>query len=477
MIRRVERELDDRVGTARFTRQALRRPFPDHWSFMLGEVALYAFVVLVLTGTFLTFFYRASDQPVRYDGPYAPLEGQMVSGAFDSVIHLSFEVRAGLVVRQIHHWAAVVFVLAIVAHLLRVFFTGAFRKPRDINWLIGLSMLVTGMGAGFTGYSLPDDLLSGTGVRIAYSVVLSIPFVGTWIAFLLFGGESPTPLFLSRLLIFHIMIIPALLIGLMSAHLALVWRQKHTDFLGPGRTEQIVVGSALWPNYAMKSAGLFFVVAATLALLGGLFQINPIWLYGPFRPFLASSPAQPDVYLGWLEGSLRLAPAWEPHVLGHTIPGLFFPAVLLPGALFAILAAWPFLEARITGDHAAHHLLDRPRDVAWRTGTGVAGLAFVVVLTLAGSNDVLAASLGVSVEAVNAALRVAIFVAPAAFGAFAVILCRSAGAAHPLAAPERIRIRRAPSGGFVPVDPESPAVTDHDDQAQEGAEQPQGEDG
>jgi ubiquinol-cytochrome c reductase cytochrome b subunit len=295
VIRRAERELDDRVGLARFTRQALRRPFPDHWSFMLGEVALYSFVVLVLTGTFLTFFYRASDQPVRYDGPYLPLRGQMVSSAFDSVMRLSFEVRAGLVVRQIHHWAAVVFVLAIVAHLLRVFFTGAFRKPREINWLIGLSMLVTGMVAGFTGYSLPDDLLSGTGVRIAYSVVLSVPFVGTWIAFLLFGGESPTPIFLSRLLVFHIMILPALLIGLITVHLALVWRQKHTDFPGPGRHERVVVGSALWPNYAMKSAGLFFVVAATLSLLGGLFQINPIWLYGPFRPFLASSPAQPDV--------------------------------------------------------------------------------------------------------------------------------------------------------------------------------------
>jgi ubiquinol-cytochrome c reductase cytochrome b subunit len=476
VIRRAERELDDRVGLARFTRQALRRPFPDHWSFMLGEVALYSFVVLVLTGTFLTFFYRASDQPVRYDGPYLPLRGQMVSSAFDSVMRLSFEVRAGLVVRQIHHWAAVVFVLAIVAHLLRVFFTGAFRKPREINWLIGLSMLVTGMVAGFTGYSLPDDLLSGTGVRIAYSVVLSVPFVGTWIAFLLFGGESPTPIFLSRLLVFHIMILPALLIGLITVHLALVWRQKHTDFPGPGRHERVVVGSALWPNYAMKSAGLFFVVAATLSLLGGLFQINPIWLYGPFRPFLASSPAQPDVYLGWLEGSLRLSPAWEPHVFGHTIPGPFFPAVLLPGVLFGILAAFPFLEARFTRDHAEHHLLDRPRDVAWRTGVGVAGLTFVIVLTLAGSNDVLAMSLGISVEGVNAALRAGLFVAPIALGALAAALCRSAGGSRPLAAPERIRIRRSPSGGFVSADAPSAAVTNHDDQAQDRADRTEGED-
>ena len=416
MIRRAVAWTDERLGGTRFLRTALNKVFPDHWSFMIGEIALYCFIVLIVTGTFLTFFFDASPREVVYDGSYGPLRGVEMTEAYRSVVDLSFDVRAGLVMRQIHHWAALVFVAAVVLHLCRVFFTGAFRKPREINWIIGVTLLILAIFNGFTGYSLPDDLLSGTGLRIAYSITLSIPLLGTWIAFLLFGGEFPAEQIIGRLLVIHIMIVPALIIGLLSAHLAIVWRQKHTQFPEAGRTERNVVGSRLWPTYAAKSAGLFFIVFAVLALLGGLVQINPVWLYGPFDPADVASPAQPDWYLGWLEGALRLFPAWELSAFGYTLPNPFYPAVLLPGVTFTLLYLWPFLEARFTHDHEAHELLDRPTDRPLRSALGASALTFYGVLFIAASNDIIAKQFDLSVNSVTWFFRIATLVLPPVVG-------------------------------------------------------------
>jgi ubiquinol-cytochrome c reductase cytochrome b subunit len=416
MIRRTVRWIDDRVGTGSFTRGALNKVFPDHWSFMLGEVALYAFVVLLLTGIFLSLFFDPSVSPTVYDGSYEPLRGLEISDAYNSVLDLSFDVRAGLVMRQIHHWAAIVFIASLVLHLFRVFFTGAFRKPREINWIIGLTLLILALFNGFTGYSLPDDLLSGTGLRIAYSIAISIPLIGTWLAFLLFGGEFPSEEIIPRLFVTHVMIIPALIIGLLTVHLAIVWRQKHTDFPGPGRRESNVVGSKLWPTYAVKSTGLFFAVFAVLAALGGLVQINPVWLYGPFEPQQVTSPAQPDWWLGWVEGALRLFPAWEIRAFGFEIPNPFFPAILLPGITFGLLYLWPFLEQRLTRDLDYHHLLDRARDHPVRTSLGVATIAFYTVLHLSASNDLLAKWLDFPVDTITWIYRIAVFVVPLVLG-------------------------------------------------------------
>jgi ubiquinol-cytochrome c reductase cytochrome b subunit len=461
IVRDVVEGLDERLHVASFAKRSLRKVFPDHWAFMLGEIAMYCFMILVLTGTFLTFFYVASADETTYRGPYAPLHGQAVSQAYNSVLRISFEVRAGLVMRQIHHWAAVAFVGAIALHAIRVFFTGAFRKPRDVNWLVGISLLLLGMGAGFTGYSLPDDLLSGTGLRIAYSAVLSIPFIGPWIAYLVFGGEFPTHAMLSRLFVFHVFLLPALIAGALGTHLALVWHQKHTQFQGPGRTEDNIVGSSLWPRYALKSLGLFFVIAGVLAMLGGLFQINPVWFYGPFDPTIPTSPAQPDWYVGWLEGALRLAPSWEPHVFGWRLPEPFIPGVVVPGAFFTILAAWPFIERRITRDRALHNLLDRPRDNPMRSGVGAAGLTFIALLTLAGSNDLLAYLFQVSVEGMNAVMRVLLVLGPIAIGLVTYVICRELRdrSFHPVRRPERVALRRTAEGGFVTV-PVAPASRD-----------------
>ncbi|HET7655060.1 MAG TPA: ubiquinol-cytochrome c reductase cytochrome b subunit [Acidimicrobiales bacterium] len=412
MLARIGRWFDDRLGASRFGRSALDKVFPDHWSFMLGEIAMYCFVVLVLTGVYLTFFFNPSAREVTYHGSYGPLNGVTMSEAYRSTIRLSFDVRAGLVFRQIHHWAALVFAAAVVTHLCRIFFTGAFRRPRELNWIIGVTLLILVIFNGFTGYSLPDDLLSGTGLRIAYSIALAVPVVGTWAAFLVFGGEFPSPALISRLFVVHILLVPLAIMGLLGAHLAIIWRQKHTQFPGRGRVETNVVGSRLWPTYTARSVGLFAGVLAVLCALAGLVQINPVWLYGPFEAPAVSTAAQPDWYMGWLEGALRIMPAWRPSVLGFRVSELFWPGVLLPGITFGLLYLWPFLEARFTGDHAEHHLLDHPRDRPLRTAIGAGVLAFYIVLLFAGSQDILAQHLGVSIPPVTNAFRVGVFVVP-----------------------------------------------------------------
>jgi ubiquinol-cytochrome c reductase cytochrome b subunit len=428
---RAGRWVDDRLGVSHFTDTVLNHVFPDHWSFMFGELAMYCCVILVLTGTYLTFFFDASHTDVIYHGAYVPLRGLHMSAAFESTLRLSFDVRAGLVIRQIHHWTADLFAAVVVVHLLRIFFTGAFRKPREINWIIGVTMLILVIVNGFAGYSLPDDLLSATGLRIAYSIALSIPLAGTWLASLFFGGAYPGSAVTGRLFIIHVLLLPGLIAALMGAHLAIVWRQKHTQFPDPGRSEHNVVGSHLWPTYAAKSVGLFAGLIAVAAALGGLAQINPIWLYGPYRAGSVSTAAQPDWYMGWLEGALRVFPPWRLHVAGHTIPEVFWPGVVLPGLTFGLLYLWPFLEAKVSGDHSAHELLDRPRNRPLRTAIGVGVVTFYIVLFGAGSQDLFAQHLGVTITSVNSAFRLLLVAAPVAAAAVSWKWCHDLAAADP----------------------------------------------
>jgi ubiquinol-cytochrome c reductase cytochrome b subunit len=407
------RGVDDRLGSSSFVRRSLNKVFPDHWSFMLGEIALYSFIILLLSGTYLAFFYTPSLAEVVYDGSYVPLKGVTMSEAYESTLEISFDVRGGLIMRQIHHWAALLFVASIVVHLMRVFFTGAFRKPREINWVIGVLLLILGILEGFAGYSLPDDLLSGTGARIASGIVLSIPVVGTWAAFLVFGGEYPGVALLDRLYAAHIFLIPLAILGLITFHMMMIWYQKHTQFPGPGRTEDNVVGSRLFPSYAAKAGGFFFLVFAVLAALGGLAQINPVWMYGPYDASQVTAGSQPDWYIGFLDGSTRLMPAWEFSGLGYTIPfNVLIPTVVMPGIIFTLMIVYPWLEARFTGDHEYHNLLNRPRDVPVRTAIGTMSIAFYVILMIAGGNDVIASIFSINVNQMSYALRGALFIVP-----------------------------------------------------------------
>ena len=409
--------IDRRLGAGRVARKALRYVFPDHWSFMLGEIALYAFVVLVATGVYLALFFTPDvSGTVVYHGPFSALQGTEVTEAYRSTLQLSSTVPGGLLMRQTHHWAALVFVAAMVVHVLRVFFTAAYRRPRELTWLLGVGLLAMGVLEGFAGYSLPDDLLSGMGLAIAYSAVLSIPLLGGSIGALVWGGEFPGPGAIeSRLYILHVFVLPAVMAAVIAAHLALVVRHKHTQFSGPGRREDNVVGTPMWPGYALRSLALLAFVAGVLVALGGLIQVNPIWQWGPYEPWLGTNGAQPDWYLGWLIGALRIAPPVDVVVGGYTvIPEPFWGGVFFPSVVFGVLYLWPWLEQRfITRDLSRHELLDAPRDNPSRTAIGAAFFAWVVTVFAAGAADRIFLSVGVPYDTQVWLFRAAIFVVPA----------------------------------------------------------------
>ncbi|MCD7437687.1 cytochrome bc complex cytochrome b subunit [Streptomyces lincolnensis] len=403
---------DGRLGLYALAKANMRKVFPDHWSFMLGEVCLYSFLVLILTGVFLTLFFDPSTTEVVYNGTYEPLNGVLMTRAYESTLDISFDVRGGLLIRQIHHWAALVFVTGMLVHMMRVFFTGAFRKPRELNWVFGWTLLMLGIITGLTGYSLPDDLLSGTGLRFAHGAILSVPIVGTYLAFFLFGGEFPGDDFIARLYPVHILLLPGIMLGLVVAHLILVFYHKHTQFPGPGRDNKSVVGMPFLPVYMAKAGGFFFLVFGVLTLMGAIASINPVWAFGPYRPDLVTTGAQPDWYLGFSEGLIRVMPGWELNFWGHTLElGVFIPFSLFPLILMA-LGAYPFIEAWITGDKREHHILDRPRNVPVRTGLGVAWLSLYAVLLIGGGNDIVATHLHLSINAITWFVRISVFVVP-----------------------------------------------------------------
>ena len=423
-VRQAVEELDDRLGIAKGGRTFLDKIFPDHWSFMLGEIALYSFVILVATGIFLTLYFDPSQASVVYHGPYKPLDGITMSRAYESTINISFSVRAGLLMRQIHHWAADIFVGSIVVHMARIFFTGAFRKPRELNWTIGIVLLILAILNGFIGYSLPDDLISGTGIRISYSILLSIPWVGQYLALFLFGSNYPGNVIIDRFYIIHVLIIPLVIIGLVGAHLGLLVRQKHTQFPGKGRTEHNVIGSPMYPTFMAKTTGFLLMVSGVTGLLGGFAQINPIWQFGPYEPTKISYAVQPDWYMGWLDGALRIMPSWEWTGWGHTVPWeVFLPALIFPGVIFNICLAWPAIERRFTRDYVLHNLLDRPRDRPKRTAAGAAMIGLLFTVFGASSTDVLANFFHVSLNEVLWFFRVGVIVVPIVVGVVTWRIC------------------------------------------------------
>lgn len=411
----VGRWVDTRLRIAETARVAMDHIFPDHWSFLLGEIALYSFVILVITGVYLAIFFHASSAQVIYHGPYHALDGVRMDSAYQSALAISFEVPAGLLIRQMHHWAALIFVVAILAHAARIFFTGAYRRPREINWMIGLTLLILAIVNGYLGYSILGDLLSGVGMRIAYGIALSVPVIGPWLTYVVLGGNIPSQATIPRFYGWHIFLIPALIAGLLALHLGILWRQTHTNYPGPRRTDGTIVGTKMYPAYAFKSIALFFLVAALVAMLGGLVQVDPIWTYGPYDPIAVMPGAQPDWYLGWIEGAMRLFPGINLH-FGHwlIVPEVFFPAVLMPGLLFLLLYAYPFLERFFNRDYRSHNVLLLPYQQPFNTAFGAAILMFLLVLLFAGGDDVVAVATGSSVVTIRFLLRILVFAAPAA---------------------------------------------------------------
>ncbi|WP_265444099.1 cytochrome b [Flexivirga meconopsidis] len=406
--------VDERTGAAKGVRFLLKKVFPDHWSFMFGEMAMYSLVVLLITGTFLTFWFVPSMGETTYNGSYVPLQGVQMSEAFASTVKISMDVKGGLLIRQIHHWSALIFLVSIALHMFRVFFTGAFRKPRELNWIIGLLLAMLSMVEGFIGYSLPDDLLSGTGIRAMQGFILSIPVVGTYISYFLFGGGFPGHDIIPRFFTIHVLLLPAVLVGLFTAHILLVMVHKHTQYPGPGRTNKNVVGFPLMPVYAAKAGGFFFVVFGITTLIAGLVTINPIWAYGPYEPTMVTAGSQPDWYMGFADGALRLLPGFlEFTVLGFTFSfNIMIGAILMIPILWTIMGAYPFVEAWVTGDKNEHHILDRPRNQPTRTGLGMAAITFYGILFAACGNDIMAIKFNMSINDITRAFQIGLIIMP-----------------------------------------------------------------
>ncbi|MGW3471643.1 cytochrome bc1 complex cytochrome b subunit [Saccharopolyspora sp. NPDC000995] len=406
-------ELDSRYQLAKGMRRQLNKVFPTHWSFLLGEIALYTFIILIVTGVYLTLFFDPSMEEVVYNGVYQNLQGVPMSRAFETTLNISFEVRGGLFIRQLHHWAALLFVAAMAAHMFRVFFTGAFRRPRESNWTIGALLFMLGMFEGFFGYSLPDDLLSGTGIRATLSgIVLSIPVLGTWIHWALFGGEFPGTEIIPRLYVLHVLVIPGIMLGLVAVHLALVWYQKHTQFPGVRRKENNVVGVRIMPVFALKGGAFFALVTGVCAILAGVFQINGVWNLGPYNASQVSAASQPDWYLIWADGILRIWPAWELYIGKYTVPPVFFAGVIGMGILFTLLMTYPLIERKLSKDNAHHNLLQRPRDAPVRTGLGAMALTLFGVLMISGANDIVAFEFNISLNAMTWGGRIGLLLLP-----------------------------------------------------------------
>ena len=418
------RWLDSRLRAAKFVRKAMDHVFPDHWSFLLGEIAFYSFIILVITGTFMALFFNGSSVKVVYHGLYRPLDGIPMSAAYQSVLHLSFGVRAGLLVRQMHHWAADIFLCAILAHLARIFFTAAFRRPRELNWMVGLTLLCLAIVNGFLGYSICGDLLSGAGLRIGYAILLSVPLIGPWLTFICLGGTVPVGATIPRLYALHIFLIPALISVLLAVHLGMIWRQLHTNYPGKQRSDKTIVGSRMWPSYSLKSVGLFFLLFAVVAGLGDFVQIDPVWIYGPYNPAAILPGAQPDWYLGWIEGAMRLFPGVNLHLGYWLVPEVFFPAVLLPLLIFGFLYVYPWIDKWISRDLGAHNVLRLPWQQPFNTAVGCALAVLVATLLVAGGDDVIAVATGSSVVAIRTLLRILVFAAPAFTFGVAYALCR-----------------------------------------------------
>ncbi|WP_345218935.1 ubiquinol-cytochrome c reductase cytochrome b subunit [Georgenia halophila] len=445
------------MGVAKAVKFIGRKIFPEHWSFLLGEIALWSFVVLVLTGIFLTMFFEPSMAHTTYPEDALPVshQGMEMSAAYASTVYMSFEVKGGLLMRQMHHWSALVFMAAIVVHMFRIFFTGAFRKPREINWLVGFTLMILGLAAGFSGYSLPDDVLSGNGLRIADGVAKSLPIIGSYLSYGLFGGEFPGTVIIPRLFTVHILLIPALIVALVTVHLILMVVHKHTQYPGVGRTDNNVVGYPAFPVYAAKMAGFFFIVFGFLALMGATMSINPVWNYGPYDPSPVSAGAQPDWYMLFLEGALRLMPGWEVVIGGYTLSlNVLIPGVVIPGLLFTFLAVYPFLEAAATKDRREHHVLDRPRNVPVRTAIGVSYLGAFMVLLLAGANDLIATHFQLSINDITWFFRFAFFLAPVALFIMTKRIClglQRRDRELALHGHETGRVVQMPNGAFMEV--------------------------
>lgn len=412
-------QLDARVGLSAPLKQLGRKVFPRHWSFLLGHATLSCFLVLIVTGIFLTFFYAPSTEPTIYTGSAALYQGRELPAAYESIVRLTHDVPGGLLVRRLHRAAAMLLIALAALHLVRVVLSGAFRRPREVNYHIGWLLLLLAIASAYTGHLLPLEVLSGTSMRIFYTFIASVPWVGEGLATWVFGGEFPTGTILPRLHIAHVLLLPGLMIGGMLVHLGLVVRQTHTQLPIRGVDgERTVRGETLWPQTAITFATTTLGVAGLLAFSSVLVPWADVDLHGPYELAISTNASQPDWPLFWVFGAQRLYPGFHFDVLGATISGPFIMGVVLPGLFIMLLLAYPWIERHVVGDDGLeHHVMQHPFEVPFRAAVVAGILTLLLVLSVAATTDALARGLLVPVERIVQVLRVVTFVLPPVVGA------------------------------------------------------------
>lgn len=370
---------DERVGLAGFYEKFGRKAFPVHTSFFLGEMAAFSFFILVVTGAYLGLIYIPSNVEIDYGG-------QQLPEAYASV-KLIESIPVANLFRTVHAWSAHLLIASVVLHAMRIFFTGTYRKPRELNWVIGVVLLGLTLMAGFVGYSLPYDSYAVTATGVGYSIARSIPLVGNIAAELFFGGIYPTLGSLPRLYTIHVFIVPALLALVIGLHLLLVIKQKHTQ---PGYARKLaepgrVLGVPLWPYQAILAGQLLLFMFGGLFLLSAFVPIRPIDAYGPPGP--ETPEVKPDWYLLWVYGFLKLVPRQVQLTLGpfnigpEFIGGLVFPALFL-----GVITIVPWLD-RTNRSGKRYEYLEPPRQAPLRVACGVGFLVYIATLFLAAFYD------------------------------------------------------------------------------------------
>jgi len=372
---------DERLELKKFKAKFLVKTFPTHPTFLLGELALFSFITLVATGVFLGFLYEPSTKMVS-------LFGAMVPAAYASVVKIDI-LPLGMIIRRIHHWSAMLMIAAVLTHLMRIYFTSAYRKPREINWLIGLCLLGTAMVAAFTGYLLPYSQFSVTATSIAYYVSKSVPWVGDWMSRLLFAGEFPSDGTVPRFFFMHVMLIPATLIGLISLHLLVIVKQKHTEPRSNRNRKEAeggrrLIGIPIWPEQAVISLSFYLFLLFVVVLMATYVPLNPIETYGPPSP--GTPVMRPDWYFLPVYGFLKLIPGDLSFTfLGGKITPETIGGVIFPGLLFLAAALMPFLDRWKEPQHYIANPLQRP----FMTSLGVGAGVFLCMTAVAGYIDVL----------------------------------------------------------------------------------------
>ena len=406
----------------------LTAPPGDRWAAAFGRIAGYSFAVAVVTGIPLLPFFRPSMASLVYHGSYRLLDGVTMSQAYQSVLAISFDVRGGLLIRQVHHWSADLFVAAVILRLLRAFFRGRFSGRALPDWLIWVTLLPLGMLAAYTGTILPDDGLSGGSLGVITGVLLSVPLVGTHLVFWIFGGAPPGHQVIGSDYWVHILVLPALAgaLLLLSFRPSLRWARR------------------------MRPDPLLLFTCAVLVLLGTIAQINPVWLVGPYQPGSISAEAVPDWYMAFLDGALRIMPAWELTVAGHPLAlGVLIPGLVVPALFFTCLALYPLADRRTASGRPPRGLLPpMPADLANRTATGVAGLTFYGLLWAAAANDQIAFHLHLDLYTVTWIFRVLVLAGPALAFLLTRVIC------HALADRRRDEERHGRETGRIVMNPQ-----------------------